>query len=395
MLIRKAYKYRIYPNKEQEQALAFQFGCARFVYNWGLAARKAHYEEHGKGINYYDTCYMLTTVKKFVPWLREASNQALKQSLMDLDRAYTNFFKGLACYPKFKSKNDQQSIRYVEDFRLESGRRVQLPKVGLVRVTLHRPIEGKMKNLTVSKTKTGKYFVSIQCEVEIAEPQPRGGAVGIDLGLKDFVTLSTGEKVEAPKYLRKSERRLKIRQRRLSRKAKGSNNRGKTRLQVALQHEKIANQRKDFHHKLSHSLVSRFGFIAFENLNVAGMIQNHSLAKSIQDAGWSEFVGFCEYKSSWTGGIVEKQDRFFASSKTCSDCGWINQALKLSDREWTCLGCGKVHGRDTNAAINLLNKSTLRARETNACGDTKPIGDSAQEVQLDSSLDSWFKEESL
>lgn len=400
MLKRKAFKYRISPNQEQQSALAVQFGCSRFVYNAALSQRKAHFFEHGQGLGYNDTAYMLKVIKPLLPWLKEADSQVLQQSLKDLDRAYQNYFRMVKegtlprpkpgqnprkdgmppGYPKYHSKHDIQSIRYPQRFKVDDSR-IYLPKVGWVKAIFHRPIEGEMKSVTVSKTKTGKYFVSILCEVEIAEPQPRNGQVGIDLGLKDFVTLSTGEKVQTPKYLRKSERRLKIRQRRLSRKQKGSNNRGKARLVVALQHERVTNQRRDFHHKLSHDLVSRFGLIAFEDLNVKGMVQNHSLAKSIQDAGWSQFVSFCEYKANWTGGWIEKRDRFFPSSKLCSACGQVNHSLKLSDREWICLGCGTVHDRDHNAATNILNGSTLGARETHALGDTIPVRESAQEAQ--------------
>jgi putative transposase len=380
MVIKKAFKFRIYPTSAQQAALAIQFGHARFVYNMALAARKTHYEEYGQGLNYNDTAYMLTVIKPFVPWLKEADSQVLQQSLKNLDRAYVNFFEGRADYPKFKKKFDAQSIRYPQRFEV-SGNRIKLPKVGEVRAVFHRPIVGQMKNCTVSKTKSGKYFISIQCEVEIDDPQLRSGEVGVDLGLKDFVTLSTGEKIKPPQYLRNSERRLKIRQRRLSRKQKGSNNRGKARLRVAIQHERVANQRKDFHHQLSHSLVERFGFIAFEDLNVNGMLKNHHLAKSIQDAGWSQFVGFCEYKANWTGGRIEKRDRFFPSSKLCSVCGEINHQLKLSDREWLCLGCGTVHDRDENAAINILNGHTAGVAEIYACGDMSLVGDSAQEAQ--------------
>jgi putative transposase len=218
--------------------------------------------------------------------------------------------------------------------------------------------------------------------VEIDDLEPREGRVGIDLGLKDFVTLSTGEKVQPPRYLRKSERRLKIRQRRLSRKQKGSLNRGKARVQVAVQHERVANQRQDFHHKLSHDLVERYGYIAFEDLNVNRMLKNHHLAKSIADAGWSQFVSFCEYKAGWTGGQVEKRDRFFASSKLCWACGEPNHHLKLSDREWICFGCGTVHDRDESAAINILNGHTVGATEIHALGEMSLVGDSAQEAQV-------------
>ena len=195
------------------------------------------------------------------------------------------------------------------------------------------------------------------------------------------MTTSDGEKVKPPKYLRRAERRLKIRQRRLSRKAKGSRNREKARRRVALQHERVANQRQDFHHKLSRELVDGFGHIAFENLNIQGMLGNHTLAKSIQDAGWGQFVRFCEYKQEWAGGTTSKADRFFPSSKACSACGSLNHGLALSDRQWTCLDCGAVHDRDENAAINILNASTVGVTESYASGDMSLVGDSAQEAQ--------------
>ncbi|MGB7204253.1 MAG: transposase, partial [Anderseniella sp.] len=217
----------------------------------------------------------------------------------------------------------------------------------------HRRIEGKMKNCTVSKTKTGKYFVSIQCEIEAAEPTPPTEAVGIDLGIKTFAVLSDGHPIESPKHLRKAERLLKIRQRRLSRKVKGSNGRAKARHVVATIHARVANQRKDFHHKESRKIVNRFGTIGLETLNVAGMVKNHSLAKSISDAGWSQFVQFLTYKTAWAGGEIVKHDRWFASSKLCHVCGEKNIELVLGDRTWNCAGCGTAHDRDQNAAMNL------------------------------------------
>lgn len=214
-----------------------------------------------------------------------------------------------------------------------------------------------MKNCTVSKTKTGKYFVSIQCEVEAdIQPTTKTNDVGIDLGLKDFAILNSESgttKEEAPKYLRKSERLLKIRQRRLSRKAKKSNRRDKARWIVAATHEKITNRRKDFHHKLSRKIIDQFGSIGLESLNVKGMVKNHTLAKSISDAGWSQFVTFIEYKAAWAGVEVVRHDQWTPSSKTCNDCGWINRELKLKDRTWVCQSCGVIHDRDENAAKNL------------------------------------------
>jgi putative transposase len=382
LLIQKAFKFRIYPNQAEQAALVVQFGHARFVYNMALAARKAHYQEHGKGLNYNDTAYMLTVIKPFVPWLKDADSQVLQQSLKDLDRAYENYFRmvregtlpkpqpgqkprkdGMPLgYPTFKSKYDEQSIRYPQRFEV-SGSRIKLPKVGSVRAVLHRPLEGKMKNITVSKTRSGKYFVSIQCEVEIDDPIPMPGTVGIDLGLKSFAVLSTGEQIDHPQYLRKAERRLKRRQRTLSRCQKGSKGREKARLAVARQHEKIANQRKDFLHQTSRRIVNGFGHIKIENLNVCGMLKNHHLAKSISDSGWGMFGGMLDYKSRWQGGLVERVDRFFPSSKTCSVCGWTNQELQLHHRFWVCGGCGTQHDRDHNAALNLEKYVPAERRE--------------------------------
>jgi putative transposase len=288
--------------------------------------------------------------------LRQADSQVLQEALRNLGRAYVNFFVKRAEYPKFKSKHSKQSIRYPQRFKV-NGKRVYLPKVGWVKAAFHRPLEGAMKNCTVSKTKSGKYFVSIQCEVEIEDPTPRPTQVGIDLGLTTFATLSTGEKIDKPKYLHRSERRLKIRQRRLSRKAKGSKHRNHARQPLAVLHEKVANQRKDFQHKLSRDLVDRFGSISFESLNVNGMLKNHKLAKAISDAAWSQFVGFCEYKAGWSNIQLLRVDRFFPSSKLCSDCGEKHHSLTLSVRQWVCLNCGAVHDRDENAAVNILNQA--------------------------------------
>lgn len=381
MLVKKAFKFRIYPNQEQRAALAVQFGHARFVYNHYRRVREEYYQETHTGLTYRDCTDDLADILKVEhPWLREADAQVLQQALKDLDRAYVNFFEGRAGYPKFKSKHRKQSIRYPQRFKI-SDNKIYLPKVGWVKTIFHRTIEGKMKNCTVSKTKTGKYFVSIQCEMEVDDPQPKPVQVGIDLGLKTFATLSTGEKIDKPKYLHRSERRLKIRQRRLSRKVKGSHSRDKARHRVAVQHERIANQRRDFHHKLSRRLADEYGCIAFESLNTNGMLKNHSLAKAIADAGWYQFVTFTGYKALWAGGDVLKVDRFFPSSKLCSGCGEKNRSLTLNVRQWVCLKCGVVHDRDENAAINILKQATVGATESYAGGDTRDVSHSAPEPQ--------------
>ena len=368
-MIRKAFKFRIYPDSEQKDKLSVQFGCARFVYNHYRRVREEFYQETGTGLTYNDCAIDLTErLKVDYPWLKDADSQVIQQALMDLDKAYKNFFEGRADYPRFKRKFDKQSIRYPQRFKVEGGH-IYLPKVGWVKAVLHREIEGQMKNATVSKTKTGKFFVSIQCEVEHIQPEQKPAKVGIDLGLTTFATFSTGEKIDNPRNLKVSERRLKIRQRRLSRKVKGSNSRGKARFAVAASHEKIANQRKDFHHKLSRTIVDTFGMIAFESLNVSGMIKNHNLAKAIADAGWNQFVSFVEYKAGWAGREVLRVDRFFPSSKLCSDCGAKHKSLTLNIRQWVCTECGVIHDRDENAAINILNETTRGTRESYAAGD--------------------------
>jgi putative transposase len=372
-MIRKAFKFRIYPDSEQKDKLSVQFGCARFVYNHYRRVREEFYQETGTGLTYNDCATDLTErLKVDHPWLKDADSQVIQQALMDLDKAYKNFFEGRADYPRFKRKHGKQSVRYPQRFKVE-GEQVYLPKVGWVKANLHRKIEGQMKNATVSKTKTGKFFVSIQCEVEHTQPEQNPNKVGIDLGLTTFATFSTGEKIDNPRNLKVSERRLKIRQRRLSRKVKGSNSRGKARFAVAAIHEKIANQRKDFHHKLSRTIVNTFGVIAFESLNVAGMMKNHNLAKAIADAGWNQFVNFVEYKAGWDGREVLRVDRFFPSSKLCSDCGAKHKSLTLNIRQWVCTECGVIHDRDENAAINILNETTRGARESYAVGDTSQL----------------------
>jgi putative transposase len=350
--IQKAYRYRITPTREQQRLLALQFGYARFVYNHYRALREQTYQDTARGLSYADCTDDLPRLKKTYPWLRDADSQVLQQSLKNLDRAYESFFAGRTKYPTFKRKHDPQAIRYPQRFKLV-GNALYLPKVGWVAVRLHRSLEGTSKNCTVSKTKTGKYYVSIQCVVAIPEVDPLPDRIGIDLGLKDFAVLSTGEKIAPPKLLRQAERRLKIRQRRVSRKTKGSKSRARARIIVARGHERVANRRRDFQHQLSRQIANRFGAVVFEDLHVTGMLKNHSLAKSIADAGWSQFVQFVSYKLAWAGGAVAKADRFFASTKICSVCGERDQTLTLKDRSWVCSNCQTTHDRDLNAAINL------------------------------------------
>jgi putative transposase len=358
----------VYPNKEQQHLLAIQFGHARYVYNQALANRKEHYKITGKGLSTHDSITNLVVEKGNTKWLKEADSQVLQQKLRDLDTAYKNFFQKRAQYPKFKSKHGKNTIRYPQRVKF-SDSCTYLPKVGWVKTIFHRPLIGTQKSVTVSRTKTGKYFVSVLCEYELEIPENTNPSVGIDLGLTHFAILSTGEKVASPRHLREAEKRLAKAQKRLSRKKKGSANRAKARIKVARLHEQVANQRKDFLHKLSHNITTRFGFVALEDLHVAGMVKNHHLAKSISDSGWGAFATMCGYKANLSGGYLYQIGRFFPSSKTCSNCGYINNNLQLSDRDWLCPECSVTLDRDINAAVNILAQATAGVAESNACGD--------------------------
>ncbi len=371
MIVRKAFRYRLYPNIEQQQALSIQFGHARFVWNWALALRKAAYQETGKGISYYDLKRRATALKyqAETEWLSEADSQVLQAKIEDLEKAYKNFFERRARFPRFKSKRDGQSIRYPQRFKFYENF-TYLPKVGWVKTKFHRPSEGRPKNVTVSKTKTGKYFVSVQCEVDVIEQPVRGGEIGIDLGIKSFLATSEGWKRDNPRHLQQAEQRVKRLQRQVSRRIKGSAGREKARILLARQHEKVANQRMDFLHKLSTQLVGCYGLIGMEDLNVRGMVKNRRLAKTISTTGWGAFRLMLEYKGEWYGSSVHQVDRFFPSSKTCSNCEYVLDALPLSVREWQCPVCGTIHDRDINSAINILMETRAGVARSNAGGES-------------------------
>ena len=375
MIIYKSFRFRIYPNKDQQDLFAKTFGCCRFVYNHFLRQRIDHYAEQGKGLSYYDTSKLLTELKRDdeYNWLCDVSSQSLQQSLRDLATAYTNFFKKRSRFPRFKSKRARQSFRVPQRFRVEDGK-LYIPKITSgVKIVIHHTIEGAIKYITVSKTPSGKYFASLTCEVEIPDPEYNGGVIGIDLGLKDFIVTSKGERVKAPKFFRNSERRLKRLQRQLSRRKKGSKGWGKARLALANQHERVSNQRKDFLHKLSRRLVDENQVIHAESLAVKNMMRNHCLAKSIADAGWGEFIRQLSYKGDWYGCQLNQIDRFFPSSKRCHHCGYIHGLLRLSDRQWACPECGAIHDRDENAAINIELFGTAGAAGIHAGGDGRAM----------------------
>ena len=356
----KGVKFRIYPNKVQENLILQTFGCCRLIYNKGLDMRDKAYK-NGYKANYTQTSAMLTNLKNDdnFGFLKLVDSIALQQSLRDLDRAYQNFFKKRAKPPQFKSKhNNHQSYRTLNqgnNIRIVSNY-LKLPKLGYVKVKQSMEV-GHINNVTIEKTPTGKYYAVLNVNFELEFKQNNGNSIGIDVGLKEFYTDSNSNKVDNPKYFEKSEKKLKREQRILSRKQKGSKNRNKQRIKVARVYEKITNQRNDFLQKESTKLVRENQTIAIEDLNVKGMVKNHHLAKAISNVSWSKFFEMLEYKATWYGNKIIRVPTFFPSSQTCNNCGQANPLVRnLSVREWECPFCHTKHDRDYNAAINILNK---------------------------------------
>lgn len=357
-MINKTYKFRLHPTKEQEVLLNQHFGHSRWVYNHFLNERKEQYQADKKSDNYYKQAATLTKLKKEedTKWLKEVNSQTLQFTLRSLDTAFLNFFRGNAQFPKFKSRKHKNTFT-VPQFGTLTDNKISIPKFKEgIKVKLHREVKGEIGKMSITKTPTGKYYVSIFTEQEVEGLIKTNKQVGVDLGLKDFVITSDNKKFKNNRYIKKYAIELKKAQQHLSRKQKGSNGFEKQKLKVAKIHEKIASCRLDTLHKVSKELVESYDLISVEDLNVKGMIKNHKLSKHIADASWGNFVILLQYKCDWYGKELVKVNRFYPSSKTCGDCGWINQELKLSDREWTCKSCGVVHDRDVNASRNILKE---------------------------------------
>ena len=357
--INRAYKFRLYPNREQTELLAKHFGCSRYVYNFFLNQRKEQYKLTGKTDNYYAQAKTLTTLKKQeeTAWLKEVNAQTLQFAIRSLEAAYNNFFKKRAKFPNFKSKHSKNSFT-VPQFASVAGGRLFIRKFKEgIKCRVHREIKGKVGKVTITKTPSGKYFVSVFTKEEYVTPlEKTGKSIGVDMGLKDLLTTSEGETFKNNRYTRRYECKLAKAQQHLSRKKKGSRGFENQRLKVARLHEKISNSRTDYLHKCSISLVRRYDIICIEDLNVKGMVKNHRISKSITDASWGKFVSMLTYKAEWNEKKIVKIDRFYPSSQSCHVCGYLNKETKdLSVREWECPECHTRHDRDINAAINILH----------------------------------------
>lgn len=393
----KTYEYRLYPNKKQEELLAKHFGCVRLVYNKALELKEKLWKEEKKHLSYESLCKELTKWKQTeeFSFLYEVSNPALQQSLRHLDSSYKRYFdnykkngnkikykkksierqkresnyifttKDIESYPRFKNKRSKQSYSVIEHcYVLFNENKVKIPKFQEgIKAKIHRTFEGKIKTCTIKKSTTGKYYISVLVDNSLPLPNKEtvetNKTVGIDLGIKSFITISNNEKVDSMKFLDSKLKRLQVLSKRASKKVKGSNNQKKAYKRISILHEKISNRRKDFIHKLTYKLThdNQVSCLCVENLNVKGMVKNKHLSRSINDVAWSEFIRQLQYKCDWYGKSLLFVDTFYPSSKTCSCCGYVNENLTLKDREWICPNCNTKHDRDINASINIKNEA--------------------------------------
>lgn len=378
----KAFKYRIYPTEEQKVLMAKHFGCVRWVYNYALNKKIKAYQDEKKNLSIFDIRKDLPILKKNeeTVWLKEVNAQSLCESLRNLDNAFSYFFKGKKGFPKFKNKhNNKQSFSVLQRgvINLDASE-IRIPKFKLpIKCKIDRKFIGKPKTITITKTATEKYFISVLVEVNDDIPQLKSidenKAIGIDLGIKTFAVLSNGEEVQNPKHLKSALKRLKKQQRHVSKKAKGSNNRRKAVFKLAVLHEKVVNKRTDFLHKVTTKLVLEHDTICLETLKVANMVKNHKLAQALSDISIGRFNEMIEYKARWKGVNIIRIGQFEPSSKMCT-CGVVNKDLKLHQRDWTCESCGAIHNRDLLAANNIkrfafLKNNTAGIAEIKACGD--------------------------
>ena len=394
----KAYKYRIYPNKRQQELINKHIGCCRYVYNLCLEKKINAYKNSKKSISSFDLMKLLPTLKKEqeTSFLKEVSAKSLQTAISNLDKAYKRFFKKKKGFPKFKSKRDaRQSFQIVQNTNVDfDEKKVYIPKFREgIKCIFHRFFDGKIKTSTISRTSTGRYYISILVQFDENNPKKKpideNQAVGIDLGIKTFATLSNGEEIQNPKNLRSAITRLKRLQRNLSRKVRGSNNREKARRVLACQYERVTNRRNDFLEKVTHELVTTYGTICLETLSASNMMKNHHLAQALSDIAIGRFNQLINQKAEWYGTNILRIGRFEPSSKMCS-CGYIYKDLKLSQRVWTCPNCGRTNQRDLLAANNIksfaFNKrhNTAGTAEIHACGDMNPVRHSAQEAHKSS-----------
>lgn len=359
MLRNKAYKFRLYPNNEQEILINKTFGCARYVYNYFLTEWKRQYQESGESLGYNKCSKMLTQLKKELTWLKEVDSSALQDSLKNLEKAYKNFFKKNSNYPKFKSKKDKAksyTSKLNENILIE-GNKIRMPKLGWIKVAKSREVTGRILNATIRKTSSCKYYVSVLVEEDIIYMNKTNTKVGIDLGLKDFAILSNGTIYKNPKIFRKLEKKLAFENRKLSRKKRGSANHEKQRIKVAKVYEKIANTKKDYLQKVSTEIVKNHDIICMEDLKVSNLLKNRNLAKAISEVSWHEFRTMLEYKCEWYGKELVVIGKTFPSSQLCHECKYRWKGTKdLKVREWTCPNCGHTHDRDLNASKNILDE---------------------------------------